>query len=90
MITPMEIHNMGRLFGLLMNAEKEATYKDDNGFKIIIQASKTGWTVIWADGGTSFEDKCVSTEENFNNAYRYVTNKIGNLTEVVSECYGEC
>lgn len=81
---------MERLFGLLMNAEKEATYKDDNDLEITIQASKTGWTVIWADGGTSFEDKHTSTEENFNNAYRYVTNEIGNLTEVASECYGEC
>lgn len=80
---------MRRLFGMMPSAEIkiEKTYKDSNGLKVRIQAGENGWTIVWADGGTSYKDEVHTAEENFNIALDQATKEIGELTECeVSEC----
>ena len=70
---------MKRMFGLMPNneVEKEKQYIDHNGYTIGIQAGKKGWTIIWADGGTTYKDIVATTDENFNEAYTRLTSMEG-------------
>lgn len=41
---------MNRFFGMMPSSEVQIskTFKDRNGRKIIIDAGKNGWTIMWA------------------------------------------
>lgn len=58
---------MKRMFGMMPSAdvELEKSYRDRNGLRVTIQAGPKGWTIIWADGGTTYKDVEATTEENF-------------------------
>lgn len=68
---------MVRLFGMMPSkeVEKEKWYKDDLGLSIGIQAGPHGWTIMWADGGTTYKDIDATTEENFNEAINSLKEK---------------
>ena len=70
---------MERFFGLMPSSEIEIErwYKDENGFKITIQAGENGWTVIYADLSTDYEDTVNKAEDNFSDAYEVAVKKIG-------------
>lgn len=74
---------MERMFGMMPRNEItiEKNYKDTWGARITIQAGPNGWTVIWADGSTWYEDETRDAEENFKIAYQKVKDEMGELTE---------
>lgn len=78
---------MNRMFGMMPSAEIEIekTYKDESGLKVRIQAGKNGWTIIWADGGTTYKDEVHTAEENFNIALEQATKDVGELVEFEKE-----
>lgn len=75
---------MKRFFGMMpsVEIEKEKRYTDDNNLEITIQAGPHGWTVIYADGGTNYQDVDDTTENNFQAAYNVAVEALGELKEV--------
>ncbi len=61
---------MVRFFGMMPSNEIEITgvFDDGNGFKIYIDAGKNGWTVMWADHSTDYEDIKDTAENNYKRA----------------------
>lgn len=49
---------MKRFMGMMPVSEIkiEKIYKDELGFKIIVQAGKHGWTILYADGSSMYDD----------------------------------
>lgn len=76
---------MKRFFGMMPSTEIEIEkrYKDEDGYKITIQAGKNGWTVIYADHSTDFKDIISSANKNFEEAYNLAVNRLGTLTEII-------
>ena len=75
---------MKRFLGMMPRdeVEVEKTYIDDIGYKITIQAGCNGWTIIWADGGTTSKDESSDAQKNFDKAYNTAVESLGNLKEV--------
>ena len=75
--------NMKRFLGMMPSTEIEIEkcYKDKDGYKIIIQAGKNGWTIIYADYSTDFKDIISSANKNFEEAYNLAANRLGTLTD---------
>ena len=75
---------MKRFFGMMPTneVEIEKKYKDKNDYNVTIQAGPNGWTVLWADGGSSWKDEENTAEENFNTALKVAEEAVGTLTEV--------
>ena len=73
---------MKRFMGMMPSSEieKEERFKDKDGLSITIQAGKNGWTILYADGSSEYNDKTCSTEENFSTAYNIATDHLGELT----------
>ena len=85
---------MNRFFGMMpaSEIEIEKTYKDKDGLQVTIQAGIHGWSILWADGGSTYKDEDLSAEENFKNAFEAATS-VMELTEIeCSESYesSEC
>ena len=81
---------MKRIFGLMPSSEVELRkyYKDDRGIQILIQAGPNGWTIIYGDSSTEYEDVVSTTEENFQKAFEKMNSHFENLIEVKSsECF---
>ena len=78
--------NMKRFLGMMPSTEIEIEkcYKDKDGYKIIIQAGKNGWTIIYADYSTDFKDIISSANKNFEEAYNLAVNRLGTLTENIT------
>ena len=76
---------MKRFFGMMPSTEIEIEkcYKDEDGYKITIQAGKNGWTVIYADHSTDFKDIISSTNKYFEEAYNLAVNRLETLTEII-------
>ena len=76
---------MKRFFGMMPSTEIEIEkyYKDEDGYKITIQAGKNGWTIIYADHSTDFKDIISSANENFEEAYNLAVNRLGTLAEII-------
>ena len=92
---------MDRFFGTMPSSEIEIEkrFKDSHGFTITIQAGKHGWTIIYADSSTKYQDIDVSSaNENFDTAYKIAVDELGDLTPVTAankysysrECDDEC
>lgn len=74
-----------RFWGMLPSdeIEIEKRYRVGEGQLVVtIQAAKSGWTIIYADGGTSYEDKETSSEENFKKAFEVLNTQFDNINEV--------
>jgi len=82
---------MNRMFGLMPSSEveKEKSFKDPHGLTITIQAGPNGWTIIYADHSSRWDDVESTTEENFDKAFRTAECELGTLTEIKYETYGE-
>lgn len=74
---------MNRFFGMMPSnkIELEKHYKDNLGFKIVIQAGPEGYSIIYADHSTEYADINDTTENNFKTAYDIVTKHLGGLIE---------
>lgn len=75
---------MKRLFGCMPSCEveKKKRYKCNDGLEITIEAGPHGWTVIYADYSTNYENVDDTTENNFQKAYNFAIKDLGKLTEV--------
>ncbi len=75
---------MKRFFGMMPSSEIEIEkhYKDKDGYKIMIQAGKNGWTILYADSSSQYRDITRSIDDNFREAYDLANKKIGGLIEV--------
>lgn len=58
----------------------EKVYKDKYDLSVAIDAGPHGWTVIWADGSTSYKDNEDIDTNNFDEAYKLAERKLGKLT----------
>ena len=77
---------MIRFLGMMPSSEveKEKIFIDELNLKVVIQAGLNGWTIIWADGSSSYKDIEKSTEDNFKKAYQEAIKSIGKLTEITN------
>lgn len=82
---------MNRMFGLMPSneVEKERSYKDPHGLTITIQAGPNGWTIMYADGSSKWNDENNTTKENFAKAFKIAECELGTLTRIEHETYGE-
>lgn len=86
---------MKRFFGLMPSASIEISkrFEDKSGKRIQIDAGKEGWTILFADNSTDYEDFNATAEENYKRAYKAATDILGELTpieiEACSEVYEE-
>lgn len=63
--------------------EMEKIYKDQYGSKIMIQAGKHGWTILYgANGDSEYQDVDNTVEDNFKSAYDTVGDSFKPLTEI--------
>lgn len=78
---------MKRFFGMKPSCEIEIEkrYADENNYKITLQAGTHGWTVLYADGSSSYKDEDDTSENNFQKAYNCAVNDIGCLTELAEK-----
>lgn len=76
---------MIRFMGLMPSNEITINryFIDRNKLEIRIQAGPHGWTVIYADSSTSFEDIDATPEENFAKAYNEAKSTLGDLKEII-------
>jgi hypothetical protein len=83
---------MKRMFGLMPANEVEIEKNFLGGErKIIIQAGKKGWTIIWADGSTDYRNFDDSGENNFNSAISHAKIFFPNIVEIdIDDEMGEC
>lgn len=49
---------MNRFSGMMPvdEVEIEKTFVDESGLKATVQAGKNGWTVLWGDGSSNYDD----------------------------------
>ena len=80
---------MNRFFGMMPRSEIEIEkrFKDDNGLSITIQAGPNGWTILWADGGSTYKDEVHTAEENFNIALEEVKKHLNVVEETTPKSY---
>lgn len=78
---------MKRFMGMMLSDEIETRkrYKDSNGLSITITAGQKGWTIIYADGGTTYHDNETTTEENFKEAYAKLKSIFPDIVEEVEQ-----
>lgn len=69
--------------------EISKTYKDQYGKHITIEAGKTGWSVLWADGGTDYKQVEDTAENNFQKAIDLIKSHRFELTEIKPSFVGE-
>ena len=79
-----EVKRMNRFFGMMPSDEIEIenVYKDEHGYKICIQAGSHGWTIIYADSSSEYNDVDNTSVENNRIAYDIATHNLGTLTEI--------
>ena len=73
-----------RFFGVMSaeDIEKKVMLRDSSGLLINIEAGPKGWTIIYADCSTEYEDVDDTTEANYKKAYIRATTALGSLTVV--------
>ena len=88
---------MERFFGLMPSDKIEISehYCDENELELIIEAGREGWTIIYADNSTEYEDTFDTADINFTKAYNRAVEVLGRLQKsmpnpkVPKECYEE-
>ena len=60
----------------------EKTYKDDLGFSIIIQAGEHGWTILFSDGSSIYDDIDNTPEDNLKLALEKLRTHIHSFKEI--------
>lgn len=53
-----------------------------NQLSVTIQAGEKGWTVLFADGASDYLDKEQSSEANFDEAFKHLSNCFGDINEI--------
>ncbi|MEG2079894.1 hypothetical protein [Chryseobacterium sp.] len=80
---------MNRFFGMMPSdyVKKERKYVSGD-VALTIQAGENGWSVLYGDGSSEYEDAEDTTENNFNKAYLLACENFTSLEEVIEgDCY---
>lgn len=78
---------MERLFGKMpKNEVEEEEYfrESDSEDQFLIQAGPNGWSAVWEDGSSIFEDNKATTNENFKRALHSVKLNVPGEIEVIT------
>jgi len=72
------------MFGLMPRDEIkiEKIFEVDGGAHVTLQSGENGWTVIWADSSTNYEDVKDTSENNFNKALNYLKSYFPEVREL--------
>jgi DNA topoisomerase IA len=63
--------------------KKEEKFKvGDLGLTVIIQSGENGWTIMYADMSSEYEDIIDTVENNFNKAMEILKTKFSNIEQV--------
>ena len=83
---------MRRFFGMMPSneIEIEKDLVDSNALYITIQAGPNGWSILWADGGSTYKDEVHSAEENYNIALEEVKSHVTIVSENAKRAYKVC
>lgn len=75
---------MRRFAGMMpvSEIERTETFKDKLGLRVRIDAGPNGWTIRWADNGSTYADESIGTDANFKNAYDTAVAAVGKLTPI--------
>lgn len=76
---------MNRFMGMMPSSEikKEETFKVGmSQLKVTIQAGKNGWTILYADGSSDYEDIVDTIDNNFKKALNILENNFGNINKL--------
>ena len=73
---------MKRCFGMMPAdcIEVCKQFKDSNGLSLQIEAGPFGWTIIWADLSSTYQDVDDTTDNNFQRAHDAAVSMVGPLT----------
>lgn len=81
---------MNRFFGMMPTDEINRESRFDVGGRIVtIQAGENGWTIIYADGSTEYEDVQATTDANFDSAFAILAGKFDSVIELTDGPAGE-
>ena len=77
---------MKRMFGVMpqseVAAEKTFSCGPESWNKVTIQAGPNGWSILYADGSSTFRDIVAPTEENLASAVALLRNDFENIVEI--------
>jgi len=66
--------------------EKEKHFFDKDNNSVIIKAGPSGWQILYADGTDKTVEKEATTDENFDEAYKYaIKNEKIVIPDVIDE-----
>lgn len=84
---------MKRMFGVMSRsevaAEKTFSRGPESWNKVTIQAGPNGWSILYADGSSTFRDVVASTEENLASAVALLRNDFENIVEIQTSAASE-
>lgn len=80
---------MTRFFGMMPRdcVEISRCFKDSSDLDIRIEAGPEGWTIVWADHSSDYDDVKDTSENNFKKAYDKAVDAVGPLREVTHRIY---
>lgn len=69
---------MQRFMGMMPSSyiEINKDFRSASGLKVHIDAGPEGWTVIYADGSTNYEDNVATAQENYERAYAVASERL--------------
>lgn len=76
---------MNRFMGMMPSSEidKEETFKVGiSQLKVTIQAGKNGWTILYADSSSDYEDTVDTVDNNFKKALNVLKNNFGDINKL--------
>lgn len=76
---------MNRFMGMMPSSEvkKEKKFRVGHGqLMVTIQSGDNGWTILYADSSSEYQDVLGTTEENFDKAMIVLNNRFDNINEV--------
>lgn len=76
---------MKRFFGMMPSSEVEMSKRyrvGIGGGNVVIDAGKNGWTILYADSSSEYEDVVDTTENNFNRAYEVLKSHFSDIVEI--------
>lgn len=82
---------MKRFMGMMPSDEIKIEKKYDDGYgqKVIVQAGENGWSILYADHSSQYQDKIDTSENNFKAALKILKSNFRNLKEITQDSMDE-
>lgn len=78
---------MNRFFGMMPSTEVELSKRyivGVMGGEVTIQAGKNGWTILYADSSSEYDDVVDTAENNLNKAYQILQSRFCEIKEMTN------